>query len=78
MLKQYWGGSMKLILVWLFLIIGCNSETTENKVQYLTNGYLCESVRIASGANIVYNCENVLTGQKQEKIYNATNIVEVK
>ena len=66
---------MKFILFLLFLV-SCNSDYSKKDVQYLTNGYVCD--RINAEYDIVGDCENPITGQKQEVIYNATNITEVK
>lgn len=63
-----------LILILLtILITSCKTE----KVKYLTNGYLCSSM-LGNHYNHVIHCEHVITGKKQDVIYNATNIVEVR
>lgn len=67
---------MKLLI--LFLLVSCNNSPDENKkLQYLSNGYLCNTIRYYSSGVELEDCEQIFTGEKVKNIINATNITQV-
>jgi hypothetical protein len=67
---------MKLIVFLLFLI-SCNEKPgldRNGKENYLTNGYICDTLDQRTWGTQVYNCENVINGNKVETIINPSNV----
>jgi len=69
---------MKFILL-LLILVSCNKPDPEDTKQYLyiSGGYVCETL----GGNYtpaLYDCTSLLTGEKVDRIINATNIRRVE
>lgn len=74
---------MKYLLC--FLLISCNVFSSSREggdknhtEDYLTNGWICDTLAQRNWGTEVYNCEDVLTGRKVEKIINPSNIFIIK
>jgi hypothetical protein len=68
-------------LILLMLLVGCDDRMgyDSNKSEdYLTNGFLCDTISYHTSNINVHNCENVMTGKKVSEIINPSNVFIIK
>lgn len=65
---------MKLILIPLVLVFSCNKK----EQAYITGSWVCEDFDRYKRGVQVENCINIMTGKREEVIYNPTFVIPVK
>ena len=68
---------MKLLLIPLLLAFSC-VQKEDNIMGYVTGSWVCEKFYSGQMGTTVSKCTHIMTGKKEEVIYNPTFVIPVK